>query len=115
MNNINKLTYIRPGSYNPTQQINVGNFKTLFEEELNIQFSKHASMRLSDRNINLSKDQLVRLENGINYASQKGINDSLVIMDNIALVVNISSRTVITALSKEQQNIFTNIDGAVIV
>ena len=91
-------------------------FQNIFEEQIaNIQFSKHASVRLNDRNINLSSEQLQRVESGIDNAKQKGINDSLVLVDNIALLVNIDSRTVITALNKEQKNIFTNIDGAVIV
>lgn len=100
-------------------QKNNDKFKSIFEEELvsnyNIQFSKHANMRLNDRNINFSSEQLKRVENGINNAKKKGINDSLVLVDNIALVVNVDSRTVITALNNEQKNVFTNIDGAVIV
>ena len=98
---------------------NSGNdFKNLFDELTNVQFSKHANTRLADRNINLSQDQLDRLEQGIDDAKLKGIRDSLVLVDNIAMVVNIPSRTVITALNQTEQqsekNIFTNIDGAVI-
>lgn len=82
-----------------------------------LQFSKHASMRLNNRSISLSNEQLKRVEDGVNKATQKGINDSLVIVDNIALVVNIKNRIVITAMDKNfnNDNIFTNIDGAVIV
>ena len=80
-----------------------------------IQFSKHANMRLTDRNITLTGDQMARVEGGIVRADEKGIRDSLVLVDNLALVVNVKSRTVITALNRENQNIFSNIDGAVIV
>ena len=91
-------------------------FQNILNEKIaNIQFSKHASVRLNDRNITLSNEQLQRVEGGIDNAKQKGINDSLVLVDNIALLVNVDSRTVITALNQEQKNIFTNIDGAVIV
>lgn len=100
-------------------QNNNDKFKNIFEEEIvgnhNIQFSKHANMRLNARNISFSPEQLRRVEDGIDNAKIKGINDSLVLVDNIALVVNVDSRTVITALNNEQKNIFTNIDGAVIV
>ena len=47
--------------------------------------------------------------------SQKGINDSLVLVDGIALVVNVKNKVVITAMNSDNENIFTNIDGAVIV
>ena len=79
-----------------------------------VQFSKHASGRLSDRNIRLSGSQLARLEEGVARAQNKGIRDSLVLVDNIALVVNIANKVVVTALNQQDQ-VFTNIDGAVIV
>ncbi|MCL1996887.1 MAG: flagellar protein [Defluviitaleaceae bacterium] len=110
--NVNKITTNNPYTPSAPSLQNTG-FKDLLEQE--IKFSKHANMRLNDREINLSGEQLQRLENGIDSARQKGIRDSLVLVDNVALVVNVNSKTVITALEKEQQNIFTNIDGAVIV
>lgn len=94
-------------------------FKSIFnnrlEENSSIHFSKHASMRLNDRNVSLSSEQIKRVESGINMASQKGINDSLVLVDDIALVVNVKNKVVITAMNNGNENIFTNIDGAVIV
>ncbi len=83
----------------------------------NIRFSKHASERLTDRNIELSDGQLKRLTAGTHRASEKGINDSLVIMDELAFIVNVKNNTVITAMdsSEADENVFTNIDGAVIV
>lgn len=82
-----------------------------------LKFSKHASMRLSARHINLSKEQNERLENGVLKASEKGINESLVILDSLAFIVNVPNRTVVTAIDQNESNnsIFTNIDGAVIV
>lgn len=80
-----------------------------------LQFSKHASMRLNTRDIALNHDQIKRVEEGVNKAYAKGIKDSLVFVDNVALVVNVRSRTVVTAIHSQQENIFTNIDGAVIV
>lgn len=82
-----------------------------------LKFSKHASMRLNDRNINLSQEQNARLENGVLKASEKGINESLVILDSLAFIVNVPNRTVVTAIDQTEStdNIFTNIDGAVIV
>ena len=79
-----------------------------------VKFSKHADMRLSARNIQLDSSQLQRLEQGVAKAGAKGIRDSLVLIDNIALVVNIKNKMVVTALNQQDQ-VFTNIDGAVIV
>ena len=82
-----------------------------------LRFSKHASERLSDRNIELSDSQLTRLNEGAQRACEKGINESLVLMDEFAFIVNVKNNTVITAMEKNgsDENVFTNIDGAVIV
>ncbi len=82
----------------------------------NVKFSKHAAERLFDRNINLSDDQLTRLTNGTKEAESKGIDSSLVMVDDLAFIVNTGSKTVVTAMdpANNDKNIFTNIDGAVI-
>ena len=94
--------------------------KDSFEEILNstqknsaesLKFSKHANERLADRNINLSAE---RLENGTTKAREKGIQESLVMVDDLAFIVNVKNNTVITAMNDKTDSIFTNIDGAVI-
>ena len=80
-------------------------------------FSKHATSRLSDRGINLSESQVERLEDGVRKAEQKGIKDSLVIVDELAFIVNVPNNTVVTAMDSTEtdDNVFTNINGAVIM
>ncbi|WP_250278422.1 TIGR02530 family flagellar biosynthesis protein [[Clostridium] colinum] len=85
------------------------------EESNNIMFSKHAYMRLNSRNLSLSNSQIKRVEDGIKRAEAKGIKDSLVLVDNIALLVNIKNKTVVTAIDNNSEKVYTNIDGAVIV
>lgn len=82
-----------------------------------LKFSKHAANRLNTRNIELSDEQVSRLQDGCQKANAKGIKDSLVIVDELAFIVNIPSSTVVTAMDQNEtnENIFTNIDGAVIV
>lgn len=82
-----------------------------------LKFSKHAGNRLAERNINLTDEQMERLENGVSKAGSKGIKESLVILDNYAFIVNTNNNTVITAMDQdyEEENIYTNIDGAVII
>ena len=86
-------------------------------ESSGLKFSKHAANRLNDRNILLTDSQSVRLENGVKQASEKGITESLVLIDSLAFIVNIPNKTVVTALDQTEtnSNIFTNIDGAVII
>ena len=59
-------------------------------------FSKHANERLISRNINLNEEQMSRLNKGVVQAREKRINESLVMMDNIAFIVNVKNNTVVT-------------------
>ena len=103
------------------QVTNVG-FQNVLEKEIlsaeKIKFSKHAEARLSDRNINLSEAQLEQLGNAVDKAAAKGARESLVLMDNqLAFVVSVKNRTVITAMdgASIKDNIFTNIDSAIVM
>ena len=93
-------------------------FRQILEEKQagpgELRFLKHANERLASRNIRLSTEQRERLEGGVDKASQKGIRDSLVMVDNMAFIVNVTNRTVITAVGDGDDKIFTNIDGAII-
>jgi flagellar operon protein len=80
-----------------------------------LKFSKHANERLASRNIDLTDDQLERLESGAKKAGEKGISESLVMVDNLAFIVSIKNNTVITAVNDGEDKVFTNIDGAVIM
>ena len=95
------------------QNYNVGKEDTTQE----LKFSKHASERLAERDISLTREQLQRLEDGAQKASDKGIKESLVLLDDFAFIVNTRNNTVVTAMNKssEEQNVYTNIDGAVII
>lgn len=96
-------------------------FSGILQEKLDqgngIKFSKHAEMRMQSRNINLTLSQKEKMGEAVKRAEAKGVKDSLVLMDNMAFVVNIRSRTVITAANNSElkENVFTNIDGTVIV
>lgn len=96
-----------------------GDFDEILQDKLGqtqeLKFSKHAEMRLQNRNIQLSKEQREKISAAVLKAEQKGVRDSLVLMDNLAFVVNVKNRTVITAAGSGdlKENVFTNIDGAV--
>ncbi len=81
-----------------------------------LQFSKHALDRVQRRGIELDGATLQRLNEGVSRAAGKGSRDSLVLVDGTAFVVSVSNHTVITAVGSEhmKENVFTNIDSAVI-
>lgn len=113
------------GAPTAKERVNESSDKRSFQEILlqqrqsigqrQIKFSKHATERLSKRNISLSKAQLSRLEDGTQMARAKGVKESLVCVDDLAFIVNVTNNTVVTAMNQENEKVFTNIDGAVIV
>lgn len=103
---------------NSKAEINSSFLEILKEkEDEQVKFSKHATQRLSNRNINLTIEQMERLNSGIEAARGKAIKESLVMMDDLAFIVNVKNNTVVTAMDQNETNsqVFTNIDGAVIV
>jgi flagellar operon protein len=81
-----------------------------------LKFSAHAQMRMRTRNIEMTGERMERLRGAVDRAEQKGAQDALVLLDDVALVVSVKNRTVITAVDGEsiKENVFTNIDSAVI-
>lgn len=92
-------------------------FQEILQQKSSVKFSKHAAGRLEDRKISLTENQLERLNDGARKAGQKGIKDSLVIVDDFAFIVNVPNNTVVTAMDSTEttENVFTNINGAVIM
>jgi flagellar operon protein len=91
--------------------------KGRIQENQELKFSKHAEARLKERNINLTNEQKDKLQDAVKKAEDKGVKESLVLLDNIAFVVSIKNKTVVTAVNDNdmKDNVFTKIDGAVIV
>ncbi|HTX18045.1 MAG TPA: TIGR02530 family flagellar biosynthesis protein [Bacteroidota bacterium] len=92
-------------------------FETVLKKELNgLKFSKHAQQRLDSRNIQLSDADMDQLSHAVDKADEKGAKDSLVLLREMAFVVSVKNRTVVTAMDSERMkdNVFTNIDSAII-
>lgn len=91
-----------------------------FQEILNrqlaneVSFSKHASIRSEERNIQMTKSDMTKLNEACDKANSKGIKDALIITDKAAFILNAPSRVVVTVVDKSEMkdNVFTNIDGA---
>jgi flagellar operon protein len=91
-------------------------FRNVLSEKL-IRFSHHAETRLQQRGIHWGEDKMAKLESAISKAESKGARESLILFPDVALIVNVKNRTVVTALDGNQMkdNVFTQIDSAVIV
>lgn len=95
-------------------------FQAILRRELvtsEVQFTKHAQERLSSRKIALKKEEMEQLKEAVAKAGHKGAREVLVLLGDVALVVNVGNRKVITAMDRAslKGNVFTNIDSAVIV
>jgi len=81
-----------------------------------LKFSRHALERLNARDIELKDEHLHRLNEAVKKARAKGCRDSLILVDDLAFLVSVKNGTVITAVDGDsrKENVFTNIDSAVI-
>ena len=82
-----------------------------------VNFSKHALERAEERGIELTPNLMERLSNSVEKAQEKGATNILAFDDSRAFIINIPYGIVITTMSQEEmrENIFTNIDGAVLL
>ena len=81
-----------------------------------VKLSAHAKARIESRALKLSAADEGRLQAAVDLASARGARQSLVMLERLALIVNIPSRTVITAMENDgaRGTVFTNIDSAII-
>lgn len=94
-------------------------FETVFAQEVargGLKFSAHAEKRLASRGIPFSPEELTNLSDAVDRAAAKGARETLVLVGTTAFLVSVRNRTVITAIDGDslKENVFTNIDSAVI-
>jgi len=82
-----------------------------------VRLSHHAEERLQQRGIDLSEEQLEKIRSAIDKAERKGAKESLMLMNDLALIVNVKNKTVVTAMDTKaiDDHVFTQIDSAVII
>ncbi|CAA9545714.1 MAG: hypothetical protein AVDCRST_MAG79-2280 [uncultured Thermoleophilia bacterium] len=92
-------------------------FRAVLQDSVGFRFSAHATQRLESRGMVLDPAQLRRLGAGIDQAAAKGSRDALVLLDDMAMVVAVPNRTVVTAMPRAEGDgaVFTNIDAAVLI
>lgn len=109
-----------PKTESKTQKKPSISFKDILNNTLqdqSLKISNHAQQRLQQRNVVLSAQDMNKLENAIKKAELKGAKESVLFYKDTAFVTSIRNKTIITAVDSNsaEENIFTNIDSAVIV
>jgi len=94
-------------------------FQDLLNQQIKntVTFTKHASIRKEQRNIEVSDSDLEKLGDACDKAQEKGIGNALIMMDNSAFIVNAADKRVITVMDKNEMKnkLFNDIDGAVFI
>jgi flagellar operon protein len=82
-----------------------------------VKFSNHAVERMMSRGIKFEQADLQRLNEAVNRAASKGSKDSLILMNDSALIVSVKNKTVVTVMDKNalKENVFTNIDSTIVM
>lgn len=87
------------------------------EKETGIHLSTHAARRLKERNLEMDSAEFFKLKDAFQKLKDKGGQDSLVITDKAAYIVDVPNQKVVTAIDKNNivDNVFTKIDSTVLV
>jgi flagellar operon protein len=106
------------GNYRPTNssgQSVIPTFADALAQTQDVHFSNHAQKRMESRDIQLSEENVNRLSGAIDKAEKRGGKNSLVLVDDLAFIVNVRDRLVVTAMNAEQrgEGVFTQIDSVV--
>jgi len=103
------------------KQVKGSSFNEVLAGELekgnSVKFSGHAIQRMNFRGIKVGLDEVSKLNGAVKRAEEKGARESLILMDDLAFIVNIKNRMVVTAVDSSSMNekVFTNIDSTIIV
>lgn len=106
------------------QGVNPNEFQNLLQEQVAppqgerpIQLSVHAAKRLKERNLEMDSGEFFKLRNAFKKLQEKGGQDSLVITEKAAYIVDVANNKVVTAIDKDNiaDNVFTKIDSTVLV
>lgn len=106
----------QPGAPAAAQSTGGPDFADVLQQAQGLRFSNHAQKRIQSRSIPISDETVARLAGAVDKAEKRGGQSSLVMMDDLAFIVNVRERLVVTALDTTQggEGVFTQIDSVVI-
>lgn len=98
------------------QQVDGEKFVDVLVKTNQVTFSNHAQKRIDSREIDLSNGKMERLADAVDKAKAHGGKESLILMDDLAFIVNVQQGLVVTTVDVNQrsQGVFTKIDSVVI-
>lgn len=119
LHQVSGLGSVQASSPSLTSNKNVASevaFSDLLKVANQLTFSTHAQKRLDKRDIQLGENDMERLNAAVNKAESKGAKESLILMDQLAFIVNVPDRKVVTTINMNQRSegVFTQIDSVVI-
>jgi len=77
-----------------------------------VTISNHAQKRLNQNDVCLQDADMHYLEHAVEKLELKGSRQSLILYDDLALIMSIKNKTVITILKAAELSEVTNIDSA---
>ena len=122
--NVTRLPDQKKNEVNKLKNGQVSEFKELLNKEVTqqqipngIRLSSHAAKRLSERNMQVDKNEFFKLKGAIDKLKTKGGQDSLVITEQGAYIIDVKNNTIVTAIDKDSmnENVFTKIDSTIFV
>ncbi len=111
----------RPQTGGPAQEERQTDFASQLKrarlEAMGTKISSHAWQRIEQRGISMTEAEQYRLGEAMKTLAAKGAHDALLMRADAAFVVNVPSRTVVTAIDRHemQQRVFTQIDSAMLL
>jgi flagellar operon protein len=105
------------GQTSEFDQVYKSEIENNFAPKRPIKISVHAAKRLKERNLDIQGEEFLKIKLAIEKLKNKGGQDSLVITDQGAYILDVKNQTIVTALDKEslKENVFTKIDSTILV
>lgn len=93
-----------------------GSFQAILDQQF-VKLSRHAEQRMAQRSIRLDSEKLDQISGAIDKAAAKGAKDSLILMRDLALIVNVKQRTIVTVMDETsmKDRVFTQIDSTIVL
>lgn len=108
---------VTPGGLQPNAVMPNANVAKAALDPNGVKFSNHAIERMQSRGIKYSPEDVQKINEAVSKAAAKGSKDSLILMNDSALIVSVKNKTIVTVMDKTalKENVFTNIDSTIVM